>query len=145
MSNGDRAGSPEQSELQKNGKTFNASCCGISTTFAQPHRSSPRHVAKSTGSRAQTSVSDLKAMMETEGFHHSWSCGRQAAGHHQRSRHRQSQRPPGRRHHDRAAENDLPDTLLSHAITLALHWRISCVPVVENEKVIGILTAPTCS
>ncbi|HEY2414507.1 MAG TPA: CBS domain-containing protein [Pirellulaceae bacterium] len=89
-----------------------------------------------------TLVSDLKSLMETEGFHHLLVMRKdKLLG-------IISDRDIANRKGRRAADimtaqpkTIFPDTLLSHAITLALHWRISCVPVVENDQVKGILTS----
>ncbi len=88
-----------------------------------------------------TSINDLKAMMETEGFHHLLVMKKdKLLG-------IISDRDIANRNGRRASDimtpqpkTIFPDTLLSHAITLALHWRISGVPVVENDQVKGILT-----
>jgi acetoin utilization protein AcuB len=89
-----------------------------------------------------TPIGDLKTMMETEGFHHLLVMRKdKLLG-------IISDRDIANRKGRRAADimtarpqTIFPDTLLSHAITLALHWRISCVPVVENDQVKGILTS----
>jgi CBS domain-containing protein/Flp pilus assembly pilin Flp len=89
-----------------------------------------------------TPISDLKALMETEGFHHLLVMRKdKLLG-------IISDRDIANRKGRRAADimtaqpkTIFPDTLVSHAITLALHWRISCVPVVENDQVKGILTS----
>lgn len=88
-----------------------------------------------------TSVSDLKALMETEGFHHLLVMrGDKLLG-------IISDRDIANRK-GRTAANIMtarphtiaPTTLLSQVITSALHRRISCVPVIEDGLVKGILT-----
>ena len=89
-----------------------------------------------------TPVSDLKALMEMEGFHHllvmrddkllGIISDRDVAN--RKGRH-------GREHHDPAAANDRSTSQLSQVITLALQRRISCVPVTEDGFVKGILAS----
>ncbi len=88
-----------------------------------------------------TPVSDLKTLMETEGFHHLLVM-------------REgklfgiiSDRDIYSRHGKRASnimtadpQTVTPGTRLTQVITLTLHRRISCLPVVEDGRVKGILT-----
>jgi len=125
---------PRAIRTSKNGKTFNASCWEFRRRLHS--RIEARHVMsrKVRAVEPTTSVSDLKAMMETEGFHHLLVMRKDKLL--ASSAIATSPIAKARAVDIMTAQPKtiFPDTLLSHAITLALHWRISCVPVVEMKR-----------